>query len=112
VIFSDDLRLNVPQSPLHLDQLLHSPNGCTWASTSGRATRPTTSRSRRTRRPEPHSFLSVPTFRSASVISRSDFTRSFWTAARSTTTASRSAAGWKTATICCSSMAAWARTIF
>ena len=25
VIFSDDLRLNVPQSPLHLDQLLHSP---------------------------------------------------------------------------------------
>ena len=25
VIFSDDLRLNVPQSPLHLDQLLHAP---------------------------------------------------------------------------------------
>lgn len=25
IIFSDDLRLNVPQSPLHLDQLLHAP---------------------------------------------------------------------------------------
>lgn len=25
IIFSDDLRLNVPQSPLHLDQLLHVP---------------------------------------------------------------------------------------
>jgi hypothetical protein len=25
IIFSDDLRLSVPQSPLHLDQLLHVP---------------------------------------------------------------------------------------